>query len=135
MMEYLTYIFYPNPGRLTYGSTQILILLAVCGGLVILSFAIRFWRRGLQSAITKKLSKSWSACSFWFGIVGLVLIVSRVEKIQFVAMRFAWVLWGIALLTTLFLQYRVFRMRHYEVLPRKATPDDPGAKYMPGKRK
>ena len=135
MMSILTYLFYPNPGRLTYGSTQIIVLFVVCGGLVLLSFAVRYWRKGLQSAVTKKLSKTWSSCAFWYGIVGLVLIVSRVEKIQFLAMRFAWVLWALAALATLFLQYRLFRMRHYEVLPRKVTTNDPRAKYMPGKKR
>lgn len=135
MMDFLAYVFYPNPGRLTYGSTQILVLFAVCGGLVVLSFVIHFWRKGLSNAMTKKLSKSWSSTAFWFGVVGLVLIVSRVEKIQFLAMRFAWVLWAVALLAAIFIQFRVFRMRHYQVLPRAESPEDPRSKYMPGKKK
>ena len=135
MMNFLTYLFSPNPGHLTYGSTQVIALLTLSAGLMLASFAITFWRGRLQNAITKKLSRVWSSLSFWFGIVGLVLTVSRVEKIQFIAMRFLWVLWAILLLLAVFLQYRFFRMRHYEVLPRKAAPDDPRAKYLPGKRK
>lgn len=135
MMNLLTYLFYPNPGRVTYGSPEVLIAFAVCGGLLLVALLIRLWRARQINAITKKLSRSWSAVSFWFGIIGLVLIVSRVEKIQFVAMRFLWVIWALALVGLLFLQYRIYRMRHYELMPRTAAPDDPRAKYLPGKKR
>ena len=135
MMNILTYLFYPNPGHLTYGSTQILLLLALCGGLILLSFLIRIWRTRQTNAVTKRLSRSWSSVALWFGISGLVLTVSRVEKIQFIAMRFLWVIWAAVLILAVVLQYRMFRMRHYEVMPRKAAKDDPGAKYLPGKKK
>ena len=130
MNALLLYIFYPNPGHLTYGSTQIIALLVLCVGLIALSFGIQYWRTRLQNAITKKLSRTWSSGSFWFGVVGLVLTVSRVEKIQFVAMRFLWIVWLGALLLIIYLQYRLFRMRHYEVLPR-FKPEDPRKKYLP----
>ncbi len=135
MMNILTYLFYPNPGHLTYDSTQTLIAFAVCGGLLLVALLIRFWRARQINAITKKLSRSWSAVSFWFGVIGLVLIVSRVEKIQFVAMRFLWVIWAVLLVALVLLQYRIYRMRHYELMPRKVAPDDPRAKYLPGKKK
>lgn len=134
MTSFLTYLFYPNPGHLTYTSVQIVIAFCVSGALIVLSFLIRFWRSRLTNAVTKKLSRSWSSASLWFGIVGLVLVVSRVEKIQFIAMRFLWVIWAILLLLAVVLQYRIFRMRHYEVMPR-AGKVDPRDHYLPGKKK
>ncbi len=134
MMSILTYLFYPNPGRLTYGSTEIVALLAVCGALIVLSFLIRLWRSRTANGMTKKLTRSWSSLTFWFGIVGLVLIVCRVEKIQFLAMRFLWVFWGVFLLLALVMQYRVFRSRHYEVMPRVGKVD-PRDQYLPGRKK
>lgn len=134
-MNILTYLFYPNPGRVTYGSAEVLIVFAVCGALMLAAIGIRVWRGRLTNATTKKLSRSWSAIAFWFAITGLVLTVSRVEKIQFVAMRFLWILWGALLLALVILQYRIFRMRNYEVLPRATAPEDPRAKYLPSKRK
>lgn len=134
MMPILTYIFYPNPGRVTYGSPEMLALLGLCAGLVVLSFVIKFWRSRLQNASTKKLSRSWSSLCLWFGVVGLVLVVARVEKIQFVAMRFLWVIWVGALLFALYVQFRIFRMKHYEVLPRVGKTD-PRDQYLPGKKR
>lgn len=135
MTDLLSYLFYPNPGRLTYGSPGAMGLFAVTGALILLSIGIRMWRTRQTSALTKKLSRSWSGIAMTFGIVGLVLLVARVEKIQFLAMRFGWVLWAALLLLTVFLQFRVFRMRHYDVLPRAAAPQNPRAKYLPGKKK
>lgn len=135
MSKLLTYIFYPNPGQFTYASAEIQVGLALCAALVLSSFGVRMWRARLTNSVTKKLSRAWSSVLFWFGVVGIVLLIARVEKIQFFAMRFAWVLWGIAFLLILFLQYKVYRARHYEVMPRAATPDDPRAKYLPGKKK
>ena len=71
MNNLLLYIFYPNPGHLTYGSTQIVAILILCVGLIALSFGIKYWRTRLQNAITKKLSRAWSSVSFWFGVIGL----------------------------------------------------------------
>lgn len=133
-MNILNYLFYPNPGRLAYSSPAAIAILCACVGLIVLSFAIKFWRARLDNAVTKKLSRSWSSISFWFGIAGLIMAISRIEKIQFVAMRFLWVLWAAALLFALFVQYRIFRMRHYEVLPRVGKTD-PRDRYMPGKRR
>ena len=135
MMSFLTFLFSPNPGHLAYGSAQAVTLLCVSAGLILASFLIRYWRVRLVNAVTKKLSRSWSSTAFWFGCIGLVLIVSRIEKIQFLAMRFFWVLWVVLLILVIVIQGRVFRMRHYAVLPRVSRPDDPSAKYLPGKRK
>ena len=135
MNAFLLYVFYPNPGHLTYGSMQVVAILVLCVVLIALSFGINYWRGRVQNSITKKLTRAWSSISFWFGVVGLVLIVARVEKIQFIAMRFLWVLWVAALAFAIFVQYRLFRMRHYEVMPRVMTKEDPRAKYMPGKKR
>ncbi len=131
MNDFLTYVFYPNPGDATYGSPSMIALFLLCGGLIALSFGIKYWRGTLRNAVTKKLSRSWPSISFWFGLVGLVLAVSRVERIQFVAMRFLWALWLLALLFAVFVQWRLFRARHYEVLPRKEAAVDPRKKYIP----
>ena len=134
MMNFLIYVFYPNPGHVTYGSPSVLALFGISGGMIVLSFAITFWRSRLQTAMTKKLSRSWSSTSFWFGVVGVILTVSRVEKIQFIAMRFLWILWVALLLVMLYFQWRVFRMRHYEVLPRVGRVD-PRDQYLPGRKR
>ncbi len=134
MMNTLTYLFHPNPGRLTYASPSVIAILVLCAALIVLSFGISYWRKQLQNAVTKKLSRAWSSTVFWFGIVGLVLAVSRVEKIQFIAMRFLGVLWVLFLLLAVILQWRLFRMRHYAVLPR-AGKTDPRDRYLPGKKR
>ena len=134
MMNFLTYTFYPNPGHAAYSDTGILGLLALCASMIALSSAIKFWRSRLQNASTKKLSRSWSSIGFWFGLVGLVLVVCRVEKIQFLAMRFGWVIWALALLFAIFVQFRLFRMRHYEVMPR-VKKGDPRDQYLPGRKR
>ncbi len=134
MMNVLTTLFHPNPGHLTYASPSVIAVLVACAALIALSFAITYWRARVQNAVTKKLSRSWSSLCFWFGVVGLVLAVSRVEKIQFIAMRFLWVLWGVLLLLVIVFQWRMFRMRHYEVLPRMGKAD-PRDQYLPGKKR
>ncbi|MBI1812236.1 hypothetical protein HY285_03035 [Candidatus Peregrinibacteria bacterium] len=132
--QFLRFIFAFNPGQATYGSTSMRLLLIACGSLVVLSFLIGVWRRSLTNSMTRKLSRTWPSVSFWFGIVGLVLVVCRVEQIQFLAMRFFWALWILALLVYIFVQLRLFRARHYEILPR-VSYSDPREKYLPGKKK
>ena len=129
----LHYVFYPNPGQAHYTSTSMISLLALCGALMLLSFILRFWRRGISNPVTRKLSRSWSSASFWFGIAGAILVVSRVEGIQFLAMRFLWGVWLVAALAYLFFQIRQFRARHYEVLPVEVVLD-PRDKYLPKKK-
>ena len=130
----LRYLFYPNPGQAEYTSMSMLIVAGVCAALIIVSFVIRFWRKGLTNPVTRKLSKSWSSVSFWFGVSGLLLVVCRVERIQFLAMRFLWVIWALLLIIYVILQIRLFRMRHYEVIP-MAKVEDPRDKYLPKKKK
>lgn len=88
----------------------------------------------MQNSVTRKLSASWSSVAFWMGIVGLVLVVARVERIQIVAMPFLWVVWGAILLLYVVIQWRIFVMKHYQVLPRSAEVD-PNDRYLPKKKK
>lgn len=133
-MSFLTYWFYPNPGNADYGNPKVLLLLALCVLMIAGSFGLSAWRNRQANPVTKKLSRSWAMAALWFGVVGLVLAVSRVEQIQFIAMRFLWVLWAGFLIAYVVLQVRIFRARHYQVLPRE-TVVDPRDAYLPGKKR
>lgn len=133
-MHILRYLFHPNPGMVGYGTPSMVLLLVVGLGLIALSIGLRFWRKGLQNPITRKLSRSWAGATLWFGITAAILVVARVEGIQFLAMRCMWLVWGIAAAVYVFFQYRLFTRRHYEVLPRIAV-NDPRDRYIPGKKK
>lgn len=135
MNDFITFLFALNPGRAEYGSPSMLGLLSLCAGLIVLSFAIKFWRGRVTNSITRKLSRTWGSISFWFGVAGIVLVVCRVENIQLLAMRFLWVLWAALFLFFLVIQIKIFRSRHYEVLPRATAPEDPRAKYLPGRKR
>jgi hypothetical protein len=134
MKNLLWYVFNPNPGHAAYGDTWVLAALLACGALVVGSFLIRIWRRKLNSSVTKKLTKSWPSAAFWFGVTGLILMVCRVEGIQFLATRLLWIMWFALVVVFAFVQARIFMMRNYEVLPR-IQASDPRAKYLPGRRR
>jgi hypothetical protein len=134
MSDILTYLFWPNPGNAGYDSPKATALIIACALMIALSFALRLWRNRKASAPMRKVSRSWASATFWFGIVGLVLIVARVEQIQFVAMRILWVLWGVLLALYVVLQLRLYKNRYYEVLP-TITADDPRSKYLPKRKK
>lgn len=134
MSEFLTFFFHPNPGNATYLSPGMGSLLVTSVLLIGASFALRSWRAKQRNAVTKKLSKLWSPAALWFGILGIVLVVCRVEGIQILAMRFWWGIWLITLVTFALIQVRVFRSRHYEVLP-TTNVADPREKYLPGKKR
>lgn len=133
-MDFLRYWFYPNPGNTDYGNWKVQVLMVLCALLVIGSFGIRAWRNRQQNSVTKRLSRSWPSAALWFGLTGLILVVSRVELIQFLAMRFFWVVWIGLLIAYLILQVRLFRARHYQVLPRESVTD-PRDPYLPGPRR
>ncbi len=133
MKQFVVYLLWPNPGNLSYASPKVQVLLAACAVLIVLSFALRFWRRGMQNPVTKRLSRSWPSAAFWFGITGLVMTVSRVEMVSFLAMRLLWVIWLLILGLYLFIQVRIFRVRHYQPLPREHS-EDPRDKYLPHKK-
>lgn len=133
MNDLLTYIFWPNPGNADYTSPKALILLLLCIAAVIAAVALPRLR-GNWNPQLKKLSRSWVTACAWFGGTGLVLVISRVEEIQYVAMRFLWVIWGVALFVYLFVQIRSYRARYYEVLPNAPVHDD-RAQYLPKRKK
>lgn len=134
MNQFLVYLFWPNPGNASYESPKAIALLVACALLIAAAVAIKLWRQRTQNGVLRKLSKSWGVSCFWFGLTGLILVIARVEMIQFLAMRILWVVWGVLAALVLVLQVRVYRLRYYQVLP---TPraSDPREKYLPGKKK
>jgi len=134
MNDFLTYIFWPNPGNAAYTSPKALALIILCVAFVVLSFVLPRLRARWQNPQLKKISGSWAAACGWFGWSGLVLVIARVEEIQYVGMRFLWVLWIAALLTYLFVQYKIYRAKYYEILPSRPTVDA-RAEYMPRRKK
>ena len=134
MNKLLTYIFYPNPGNASLTSPKALTLIILCALMVLASFGIKYWRSRLKNPVTKKLSRSWARASFWFGVIGIILAYSRIESISYVSMRLWWVVWLVALGAYLFIQYKLFGARYYEVLPKEKT-EDPREKYLPRRKK
>ncbi len=134
MQDFLIYLFWPNPANAYYDSPKAMALLVVCGLLILASFGMSFWRKRMHDGILRKLSRSWSVAAFWFGLTGLVMVIARAEQIQFVSMRFLWVLWLLVAALYLAFQIRLFRARYYQVLP-TVTKEDPMGKYLPGKKK
>lgn len=134
MMQFLTYLFWPNPGIVPYDSSKVLIALALSALLMVASVVIGAVRRKSHNAVFKKLSSSWAPASFWFGFCGAILTVSRAEGIQFLSMRFLWVLWAVFLLLYIFFMWRHFRARHYTVMPRQVV-NDPRDAYLPKRKK
>jgi len=133
-MNIFTYIFWPRPPALGYEDPKIQAALLLCLVLIVLSFVIKYWRKKQANPITRKLSKSWSSAVLWFGVIGLVLTVARAEDISYVSMRFLWVVLGLIMILFVFLQYKLFRSRHYEKLP-SAVQEDPRDKYLPKKKR
>ncbi len=131
-MKFFSYWFWPNPAGWSYTDQRVQVLLGMCLLLVVISFGIGFWRHSLKNSITKNLSKSWSSAAFWFGIVGAVLVASRVEIIQFLAMRAIWALWLLSLIFYIGFQFIQFRRRHYTVMQRTQVRDERD-KYLPKK--
>lgn len=133
-MSALVYLFYPNPANANYSSPKAIALMVLCALFIAASFGIKAWRRKTQDGKLRQLSKTWSAAALWFGIVGLVLVIARVEQIQYVAMRFWWLVWLLALGLYAFLQFKLYKARYYSVLP-TAVVKDPRDRYLPGKKK
>ncbi len=132
-MSFLSYIFWPNPPLTSYSNPKVLAVMLLCLALVVGAYAVKKWR-AKQQPVTKKLSRNWASAAFGFGLAGLFLVVCRVEGIQFFSMRFFWVLWAASIAFYLWLQMRLFRARHYEVMPAERVVD-PMEKYLPGRKK
>ncbi len=131
---FLTYMFWPRLGGAHYSDPKIVGLLVVCCIFILASFGLKFWRKSLSNAVTKKLSSSWPAAAMTFGIIGLVLVISRVEDIQFIEMRFLWVLWACAIALYVVIQWFMFVRRHYTVVEKKHVVDIRD-RYMPKKKR
>jgi uncharacterized membrane protein len=131
----LSYLFWPNPPAPAYSSPKVVMILLVCVVLIAASFSLKRWRSKQSSSVTRKLSKSWSRVALWLAISGLFLTVCRVEGISYISMRFWWIIWALSALLFVGFQIKMFRMRHYEVLPQEGKEEDPREKYLPKKKK
>ncbi len=129
-MQLIGYLFWPNPGVSSYGNSLALFLLLVSFALIAASFGIRVWRAKQKNPVTRRLSASWPSAALAFGLVGLLLTVSRVEGIQYVGMRIWWIVLAASAAWYLYFQVRRYQKRHYEVLPSKRV-DDPRDPYLP----
>ena len=133
-MRFFSYLFWPRPPQVGYDNPKLLIVLCVTLGLIVLSFALRVWRKRLANAQTKKLSRSWPTAAIWFGVTGLILAVSRAEDISYLSMRFLWVVWAAVFVLYVFIQVRMFRSKHYETIHTERV-EDPREKYLPKRKK
>lgn len=133
-MNFFSYLFWPNPGNATYGSPKIVVILLFAATLVAISCILTVWRRRLTDNQLKKCSRSWSSASFWFGLTGIVLVVSRVEEIQFMAMRVLTFVWLGGAIAYILFQIRLFRLRYFKVIPQHKR-DDQKEKYLPRRKK
>ncbi len=113
----LTYLFWPNPPAPSYENPKIMLLIVVCVLMIAGSFVVNSWRKRQTNSITRKLTRSYGPALFWFGLTGLFLVVCRVEGISYLSMRFWWVVLSAAFATFVGFQMKMFRMRHYEIIP------------------
>lgn len=130
----LSYWFYPNPANAEYAHPKALVLLLLCIALVIAAIVLPRLRHRWQNPQLKKVSRSWATACAWFGGIGLVLVICRVEEIQYLSMRFLWVLWGVMLAAYLAFQVRNYRSRYYEIIPNNAV-QDARQQYLPKRKK
>ena len=130
----LSYWFWPNPGNLHYGDTKALIAIGVGVAFIVLAVLLSAWRKRVSNPVTRTLSRSWATAAAWFGIIAIVLVVSRVEPILFLAMRALWVVWLLTIVTYVLFQIMQFRRRHYTVIETARTAD-PRDTYLPRKKK
>lgn len=135
LSDFFVYLFWPNPGNADYSNPKALTLMILCLVCIAASFAVRHWRKKQHNAPTKKLSRTWPSALFWFGLVGAFLVVCRVEEISFISMRIWWLVWAIIAIIYVFVQVKMFRMRHYQVLPQQKAPEEQRDKYLPKKKK
>lgn len=133
-MNIVSYLFWPNPGNALYGSPKIFAILLFGVVLVLASVWCFFWRRRLTDSQLKKCSRSWPSASLWFGVAGIVLVISRVEQIQFMAMRALVFVWLGALVAYILLQIKLFRLRYFKVIPQQKV-DGQREKYLPRRKK
>lgn len=133
-MYFLSYLFWPNPGGVSYGDPHVQIALIVCGALLLLSLVLCGMRARSRSGSFRRLARSWSRAALWFGLVGLLLVVARAEEIQYVAMRFWWIVWCASLVLSVTWQCRRARSLWYEVIP-FAPSQDLRERYLPHRKR
>jgi hypothetical protein len=133
MNSFLAYWLWPHLTGWDYGMPKIQAMLLVFALLIVFSFILRYWRNKLTNPITRNLTASWSSASFWFGLIGLILVVSRAEEIQFLAMRALWVVWAFCLVLYVVFQWIQFRRKHYVLLKRTEVTDERD-RYLPKKK-
>ena len=133
-MPFLSYLFWPNPGISSYDQPKVIALLVACALLILAAVGLKVWRAKIGNPVLRKLSKSWAGAAGWFGGIGIFLIVSRVEGVQYISMRFWWLVWLLAAAAYLYVQWRKFRMRYYQVLPSEQSAD-PLDRYLPRKKR
>jgi len=133
-MGFVSYLFWPNPGGVSYGDLHPLTALVVCGLLLLSPLVLRVLRARSRSGSFRRLTQSWSRAALWFGVVGLLLVVARAEEIQYLAMRFWWVVWGGSFGLYGVLQCRRARLLWYEVIP-SAASQDLREKYLPHRKR
>src|SRR5688500_2011783 len=109
MNDFFVYLFWPNPGNAYYSSPKAVALLIVCALMVAGGVVLSRWRKKQGDQVMRKLSKTWPSAAIWFGLIGLVLVVARVEQIQYIAMRILWVVWGVAIV--LYVLWQIKRWR------------------------
>lgn len=133
-MGVLSYLFWPNPGGVAYTDPHPLFALVVSGLLLLASVSLRLLRARSHSGSFRRLAQGWSRAALWFGVVGLLLVVVRAEEIQYLAMRFWWVVWGVSAACYMFLQWRRTQCLWYELIP-SAPVGDPREKYLPHRKR
>ncbi len=134
MQQFFSYWFWPLPGGWHYQDPKVQALLIGCLALIVLAFVIKFWRTRMKNPVTKTLSKSWTSAAITFGIIAAILVVSRVETIQFISMQALWAVWGLSFVAYVILQIINFKNRHYVVLQKQRTVDVRD-KYLPRKKR
>ncbi len=132
-MMSLAYWFYPNLGTAPYSNPKVLTALLVSVGLIVASIIFMSLRKRLSNSVTKKLTASWPTAGILFGLIGLILAVSRAEGIQFFSMRVLWLIWVICFAIFVILQIISFKRRHYTVLKREKVKDERD-RYLPKKK-
>ena len=128
-MKYLTYLFWPNPGVASYAHPALLLLLIFCISLIAAGMTLR-WLRVRMDTVTRKLTRSWPIFCIVFGATWCAFVISRVEGVQYLSMRFLWVIWIAALAFIIFLQWKLYRTQHYRI-ERVSRENSARDKYLP----
>ncbi|PIP65210.1 hypothetical protein COU77_02025 [Candidatus Peregrinibacteria bacterium CG10_big_fil_rev_8_21_14_0_10_49_16] len=107
-------------------------LLSISTGLIVLAVVVRFLRPRLD-AVARKLTRALPSVCTAFGLVGCVLVVSRVEGVQYLSMRFLWVIWFLLLGLFVVFQWKIYRQGHYRI-ERTSVEVSLRDKYLPARK-